>query len=67
MFGWYPLDRSFYHPTSKEYQDPADFGLVHESVWFETSDGIRLNGLFFPASSPALGTVLHFHGNAAYK
>lgn len=64
MFGWNPCDRMFYYPSRKIYNDPAESGLCFESVWFDTSDGLRLHGLFFPAASHARGTVLHFHGNA---
>lgn len=64
MLGWYPCDRLFYYPTSKVYEPPETSGLNFESVRIDTEDGLCLHGLFFPATSPAQGTVLHFHGNA---
>lgn len=57
-------DVFFYHPTSETYDSPVESGLTFEDVFFETSDGVRLHGWFFPAEGRAAGTVLHLHGNA---
>jgi fermentation-respiration switch protein FrsA (DUF1100 family) len=57
-------DRLFYHPTWKEYDRPERLNLAYESVRFPTADGLQLHGWFFPAASPAAGSVLHLHGNA---
>jgi pimeloyl-ACP methyl ester carboxylesterase len=39
---------------------PADA----ENVWFNSADGTRLNGWFFPAhTKPELATIVFFHGN----
>lgn len=64
MFRWYPADRLFFYPTTKEYESPEKSGLAVESVFFQTVDRVRLHGLFFPALESPRGTVLHFHGNA---
>jgi len=59
------LDRLFYHPTRTAYALPAQFGLRFEPVRFETRDRVALDAWFFPAARrEALGTVVHFHGNA---
>lgn len=60
-------DRVFYYPDSRDRGSPADDGLAYEDVFFTTGDGLRLHGWFMPAvgRAPALGTVLHIHGNAA--
>ncbi len=58
-------DGLFYHPSDVQYFHPRDFGLQHEDVFFETSDGLRLHGWWLPSQKDARGTVLHFHGNAA--
>ena len=35
-----------------------------ENVWFNSADGTRLNGWFFPSQSkPELATLIFFHGN----
>jgi len=57
-------DRFFYHPNQKAYESPEDYGLNFERVSFQTSDGLRLDGLFLQAEGKTNGTVLHLHGNA---
>jgi uncharacterized protein len=59
------LDSKFYYPNDEDYGRPEEFGLVHEDVWFQTQDGVKLHGWFLPARGPAKGLVVHFHGNAA--
>jgi fermentation-respiration switch protein FrsA (DUF1100 family) len=54
----------FYYPDNREYQTPKQHGLKHESITFESKDGTKLNGWFVPATGRAIGTVVHFHGNA---
>lgn len=59
------LDGFFYHPTRTVYATPRQFGLRFEPVRFETRDHMVLDAWFFPAGGEeALGTVVHFHGNA---
>ena len=52
----------FYHPNQRLYQHPKP---PFEAVTFKSDDGTKLSGWFFPAKGTPLGTVLHFHGNAA--
>jgi fermentation-respiration switch protein FrsA (DUF1100 family) len=59
------LDGKFYYPDQKQYDQPKDYGLVHEDVWFTTRDGLKLHGWFLPAVGTPRGIVVHFHGNAA--
>jgi fermentation-respiration switch protein FrsA (DUF1100 family) len=56
----------FYYPDSRVYSTPAGAGQPFQDVWFTSRDGTKLHGWFIPATSqgPALGTVVHFHGNA---
>ena len=60
-------DRVFYYPDSRDRGSPADDGLAYEDVFFTSENDLRLHGWFMPATgpSPARGTVLHIHGNAA--
>ena len=39
-------------------------GLAYRDLAIETADGERLHGWWMPSSSPALGHLLVFHGNA---
>lgn len=54
----------FYYPNDKVYLTPEDAALSYENVYFNSLDGTRLHGWFFPARGKAWGTVVHFHGNA---
>ena len=54
----------FYHPDRIDYGTPARSGLRYEPVSFRSRDGTKLHGWFVPAAGKALGTVIHFHGNA---
>lgn len=58
------LDSLFYHPTAIPYSTPAQDGLPFEDITFASKDLTRLSGWFIPAQGKALGTVIHFHGNA---
>lgn len=58
------LDGLFYHPDAKVYRTPAQDGYTFEEVEFASKDGTTLSGWFIPAKGDALGTVIHFHGNA---
>jgi fermentation-respiration switch protein FrsA (DUF1100 family) len=59
------VERMFFYPDSTQYAHPQRYGLQHEDVYITTADGVRLHGWWLPAKGPALGTVLHLHGNAA--
>lgn len=61
--------KAFYYPDNVDYGSPMQQGLVYQSVEFTSKDGTRLHGWFVPAKGlqnpkDALGTVVHFHGNA---
>jgi uncharacterized protein len=56
--------RFLYYPDHKVYQTPQQEGLRFEEVSFTSSDGTTLTGWFVPATRKAIGTVIHFHGNA---
>jgi hypothetical protein len=57
-----------YQPSNQIYADPSRANVKFESLDFQSKDGTRLHGWFFPVSSewkgPAKGTVIQFHGNA---
>ncbi len=58
-------DHHFYKPLTGEFYSPSEFDLNHEEVFFQSSDGEKLHGWFFPpATKPARGTILHLHGNS---
>lgn len=58
-------DSLFYFPDRVEYEQPLLAGQTAEAVYFAAQDGVILHGRFIPATAqPALGTVIHFHGNA---
>ena len=59
------IEAMFFYPDSARYTQPEEFGLQHEDVFITTADGLRLHGWWLPAKGPALGSVLHLHGNAA--
>ncbi len=52
-----------YYPERTLSAEPSSIGLQFESVYFTTTDGLRLSGWFVPIKS-ARGTVLFCHGNA---
>lgn len=54
----------FFQPLRPHLHQPSELGVVHEDVYFDTRDGVRLHGWFLPAQGRARGTVLFFHGNA---
>lgn len=57
-------DGLFYFPTKHVYGRPETYDLDFQSVEFNSADGTRLHGWFFPAVGDARGTVVHCHGNA---
>src|SRR3989344_3144582 len=58
---------SFFYVPYKEFKyfpDTTKYFL--EEINFKSANGNNLNGWFFkPKKTPIIGTVLHFHGNAA--
>ena len=64
-FAWAGLDsKIFYFPDHQEYTTPAANRYQYEEIQFHSKDGTKLSGWFIPAQGKALGTVIHFHGNA---
>jgi fermentation-respiration switch protein FrsA (DUF1100 family) len=64
-FGSYAgLDQLFYHPDQTLYATPQQDGYAFEEIQFSSKDSTQLTGWFVPAKDKALGTVIHFHGNA---
>ena len=65
LLRWFENSR-VYHPTRRLEATGAELGRAFENVFFKTSDGIELNGWFYPtdAKSPGHGPVfLNCHGN----
>jgi|GEM_PF-1504437 len=65
-----PLENwNLYYPTSTEYPTNPSMALVRnpiphlQDVYFNTADGVRLNGWFVPASNAQKSTVIYAHGN----
>jgi len=54
---------SIYFPMKEVLTSPEAAGLPYEDIYFETSDGKRLNGWFIP-NDKAKFTVIFCHGNA---
>jgi fermentation-respiration switch protein FrsA (DUF1100 family) len=51
-----------FRPVQMKTADAAPEGA--ETVWFNSADGTRLNGLFFESQSkPEAATIIFFHGN----
>lgn len=51
-----------YFPSRGITITPADIGLQYEDVFFETTDGLKLNAWFVPAKK-SRGVILFCHGN----
>ncbi len=65
LFRWFENSR-VYHPSRELEATGAELGRPFEDVFFKSSDGVDLNGWFYPssASSPTDGFVfLNCHGN----
>jgi uncharacterized protein len=55
----------FYYPSNRLYLNPEQLNLDFKDVWFDSEDGVKLHGWFFPAQSKKTkGTIIQFHGNA---
>lgn len=59
------VERIFYYPNRVLYADPDKLGLTCQLVSYPTANGRMISALHFPAQGPALGTIVHFHGNFA--
>ncbi len=62
---FYPRVESFfiYFPQSSFDFSPEEFRLQYREAFFNTADGERLHGWFFPGQKDS-PVILHFHGNA---
>ena len=60
-FRWFEK-RHIYYPTRKIEFTPEDINLSFEDIYFDTSDGVRLNGWFIPVDKPR-ATLIFCHGN----
>lgn len=59
------VNRLFFYPTRIEYRTPENIPAPVRDIYFNSPDGTRLHGWFISCTtSNALGTVVHFHGNA---
>lgn len=54
---------SVFYPSTRMEFTPADIGLSYEDIYFDTADGIRLNGWLLK-DPQAKATVIFCHGNA---
>jgi len=52
-----------YYPDTAFESVPQDWHLSYEEIWFDTEDGVRLHGWFFPLKGEA-PVILFCHGNA---
>ncbi len=55
-------DRLVYFPKTEFVSTPEEYGLSFETVFFSTSDGVRLSGWFIRAEN-SKGVILFCHGN----
>lgn len=57
----------FFYPDHRDHgYYPKGSGVSYKDIWFESSDGTLLHGWFVrSARKKPIGTLLHFHGNAA--
>ncbi|HEY2988388.1 MAG TPA: alpha/beta hydrolase [Candidatus Binatia bacterium] len=59
-----PVEEKFiFFPIAEIERTPRDVGLAFEDIFFQTADGVRLNG-WLAAYPGARTTLLWFHGNA---
>jgi fermentation-respiration switch protein FrsA (DUF1100 family) len=65
LFRWFEHSR-VYHPSRQLEATGAELGRPFENVFFKTSDGVELNGWFYPAAANApygQFAFLNCHGN----
>ena len=65
LFRWFEHNQ-VYHPTRALEASASELGRRHENVFFETSDGVKLNAWFFPGATNSPRSrfvVLLCHGN----
>lgn len=54
----------FFQPDGRIFADPVNFGQRYEVIKFNSADGTELTAMYFRPDGKAIGTVVHFHGNA---
>lgn len=54
--------RFVFFPDKRIAETPRDRGLAYEEIYFQTEDGLNLNGWWIPGTGSPL-TILWFHGN----
>jgi len=58
------MEKEFiFFPDKKIIQTPAEAALAYEDIYFETEDGVNINGWFVPYTD-SRSMLLWFHGNA---
>jgi len=50
-------------PLRQQYITPDVVGILHEDIYLETDDGVRLHGWKLIAADNSGGTILFLHGN----
>lgn len=55
--------KDIYYPTKEIESTPIGGDLKYEDIFFNTDDGLKLNGWFVPVENPR-ATLLFCHGNA---
>ena len=58
-------DSQFYFPDKSIYSSPEKIGLASEEVYFISTDGTRLHGMWVLPAGKSKATIVHTHGNAA--
>jgi fermentation-respiration switch protein FrsA (DUF1100 family) len=61
--GCLPEERFIFFPHAEIPRTPREAGLEFEDLFFETEDGLKLNGWYIRHPRP-IATLLWFHGNA---
>jgi fermentation-respiration switch protein FrsA (DUF1100 family) len=57
-------DSYFFYPQRNFVANPYLDRVVHEDVFFQSPDGVRLQGWFLRPNGEPRGTILFLHGNA---
>jgi fermentation-respiration switch protein FrsA (DUF1100 family) len=57
-------DSYFFYPQRNLVANPYLDRVVHEDVFFQSPDGVRLQGWFLRPNGEPRGTILFLHGNA---
>lgn len=63
VIGCAMINGFIFTPTKGISATPAKRSIPYQEVWFESRDGVRLNG-WFVAGAPGTPLILFFHGNS---